>query len=777
MASESQFIRGAGMLAVLKVLERGELYGYAIVEALAKTKGDALHLGQATVYPMLYNLEAKGLVKARWDESGPRPRKYYSLTKAGKTRLADDADEWSAITRAMASLGLERAAWLRASVLALVMFATFTAFVVLVPSASAAPRQSAQAPAEGAADAYERLNGRFTELYDLAPDESREAFMFMGYADESMQRWLDQARPLGRELIAASRRPYVRNLDYSQGFDLLLPHYAGQRQLAKTARLLAHDAAQRGDAALAVDFLGAQIMIARQAGGERVVIGSLISQGVVRLSVTALDEILGYGLIDRAAAETLVKSRDGLAASLRAQLASAIEMEASIVVQEVDKLVALDESERNARLALLGINQPIGSDAASVDKWKTQAESYNEAMKAAVANPDPKEMRAAIEALSARVAAGEFGDFLKLFNADLGQALLRMDVVEAELARQDALLGDIVRGKTKPEDLLNAARYYEAAAMAVEALSVDQQRTIEVLRVDPGGLADADRREARRAIESLRARVIDNVMRASTISRCVFDQEPRNQTDLLPAGSEGILGALRVMLYDPLLAETRPEGAPSAVDACVAGAVAIRHLAQEAGLGRALIAQRFSRDLARALADLDARGLLDAAARERIAKEIGQLKPDDPFGLRRAIRTERIRISYSAGRRYAPDSDRSPFSRARLANFSPDSIAFLTAALSFARPALKPELCNCPYDGPLLEVRPLFDTKAFAAAMTQESKLRERMWEAALANAPDGGTALEGLTVTKPVDMQVRFNESVDDFQHLQDLLANKPVK
>ena len=89
--ADDQFIRGAGMLAVLKVLEQGELYGYAIVEALGRTKGTALHLGQSTVYPMLYNLEAKGLVKSRWDESGARPRKYYSLTKAGKTRLAEDA--------------------------------------------------------------------------------------------------------------------------------------------------------------------------------------------------------------------------------------------------------------------------------------------------------------------------------------------------------------------------------------------------------------------------------------------------------------------------------------------------------------------------------------------------------------------------------------------------------------------------------------------------------------------------------------------------------------
>ncbi len=108
MAADDQFIRGAGILAVLKVLQDGELYGYAIVEALGRTKGNALHLGQSTVYPMLYNLEAKGLVKSRWDESGARPRKYYSLTKGGKTRLADDTDQWRDITKAMASLGLAR---------------------------------------------------------------------------------------------------------------------------------------------------------------------------------------------------------------------------------------------------------------------------------------------------------------------------------------------------------------------------------------------------------------------------------------------------------------------------------------------------------------------------------------------------------------------------------------------------------------------------------------------------------------------------------------------
>ena len=69
-------------------------------------------------------------------------------------------------------------------------------------------------------------------------------------------------------------------------------------------------------------------------------------------------------------------------------------------------------------------------------------------------------------------------------------------------------------------------------------------------------------------------------------------------------------------------------------------------------------------------------------------------------------------------------------------------------------------------------MRPLFDAEAFAAAMAQKARLLDRMREAALANAPDGGTALAGLTVTKPVDMQARLNESAEDFERLQNLAS-----
>jgi PadR family transcriptional regulator PadR len=67
-------------------------------------------MGQSTLYPLLYNLEAKGLIEGVWREAsaadGGRKRKYYRLTGAGKKRLAADTKQWLALSDAMGALGL-----------------------------------------------------------------------------------------------------------------------------------------------------------------------------------------------------------------------------------------------------------------------------------------------------------------------------------------------------------------------------------------------------------------------------------------------------------------------------------------------------------------------------------------------------------------------------------------------------------------------------------------------------------------------------------------------
>ena len=107
MKLERELMRGAGPTAVLKLLERGEMYGYQLVDALDTRSGGILAMGQSTLYPMLYNLEAKGLIesKRKTAESG-RERKYYHLTGKGKKKLQSDTEQWNNLAGALTALGV-----------------------------------------------------------------------------------------------------------------------------------------------------------------------------------------------------------------------------------------------------------------------------------------------------------------------------------------------------------------------------------------------------------------------------------------------------------------------------------------------------------------------------------------------------------------------------------------------------------------------------------------------------------------------------------------------
>jgi PadR family transcriptional regulator PadR len=88
MKFESQLLKGIAPTVVLEILSRGPMYGYELCQAIEQHSNDILSLGKGTLYPLLYNLEAKQLVGAKWEvaQSG-RKRRYYSITSKGKTQL------------------------------------------------------------------------------------------------------------------------------------------------------------------------------------------------------------------------------------------------------------------------------------------------------------------------------------------------------------------------------------------------------------------------------------------------------------------------------------------------------------------------------------------------------------------------------------------------------------------------------------------------------------------------------------------------------------------
>jgi PadR family transcriptional regulator PadR len=116
MQIERELLKGVLPLAVMKLLKKRPMYGYELVTEVSRRSDGVLRLGQSTLYPLLYNLEAQGLVESHWrSEESSRDRKYYQLTEKGVGRLERDLSQWEALVRGMGQLvlGMEaQLAWI-----------------------------------------------------------------------------------------------------------------------------------------------------------------------------------------------------------------------------------------------------------------------------------------------------------------------------------------------------------------------------------------------------------------------------------------------------------------------------------------------------------------------------------------------------------------------------------------------------------------------------------------------------------------------------------------
>jgi PadR family transcriptional regulator PadR len=85
--------RGVLGPCVLALLEERTRFGLELVRDLASA--DSLLTSDGTVYPLLNRMRDAGLVTSEWrDEVNERPRRYYSITAAGRRHLADFRAEW-----------------------------------------------------------------------------------------------------------------------------------------------------------------------------------------------------------------------------------------------------------------------------------------------------------------------------------------------------------------------------------------------------------------------------------------------------------------------------------------------------------------------------------------------------------------------------------------------------------------------------------------------------------------------------------------------------------
>ena len=94
-------LQGTLDLLILKILALEPLHGYGIAQRLKQVTHDALQIRQGSLYPALYRLEKRGLLKANWKSVAGRDAKFYALTKAGERELEEETAGWERLSRAV----------------------------------------------------------------------------------------------------------------------------------------------------------------------------------------------------------------------------------------------------------------------------------------------------------------------------------------------------------------------------------------------------------------------------------------------------------------------------------------------------------------------------------------------------------------------------------------------------------------------------------------------------------------------------------------------------
>lgn len=100
--TRSELLPGTLDLLVLRTLVRGRMHGYGIASRVKELSKNVLEVGESSLYPSLQRLLLDGCVKAEWGLSeNNRRARYYTLTAAGRKKLAAEQEEFERVVGAV----------------------------------------------------------------------------------------------------------------------------------------------------------------------------------------------------------------------------------------------------------------------------------------------------------------------------------------------------------------------------------------------------------------------------------------------------------------------------------------------------------------------------------------------------------------------------------------------------------------------------------------------------------------------------------------------------
>ena len=101
---QTNLLQGTLDLLILKALGTGELHGLGISRRIEQMTHGTFLVKPGSLFPALHRMEEAGWLSSFWGESeNNRRAKFYLLTKAGKSQLEVEKEQWAKVAVAMAN--------------------------------------------------------------------------------------------------------------------------------------------------------------------------------------------------------------------------------------------------------------------------------------------------------------------------------------------------------------------------------------------------------------------------------------------------------------------------------------------------------------------------------------------------------------------------------------------------------------------------------------------------------------------------------------------------
>ena len=105
MPKPTPLLQGTLDLIVLQMLRAEPTNGYDLSLRIQAVSTDVLQVNAGSLYPALYRLEERGLIRATWRETETgRRAKFYSVTADGRKHLAEQRQAWERFSGAIAAI-------------------------------------------------------------------------------------------------------------------------------------------------------------------------------------------------------------------------------------------------------------------------------------------------------------------------------------------------------------------------------------------------------------------------------------------------------------------------------------------------------------------------------------------------------------------------------------------------------------------------------------------------------------------------------------------------